>query len=303
MVDLNEIKSKLDKINPLYRKIDSFISSQLEVDVSYADIILGIEKIINESSSIAFPVNFSVNNVAAHDTLMENDTRRLNEGDVVKIDVGIHVDGFIIDSAKTYIVGNNDIGEELKKACEIALKEVISSLRCGIEIKEIGSIVENVAERYGFGIVSNLTGHNIEQYKIHGSYSIPNVKNNIEGEISYGDLIAIEPFLSSTPHNIVVKDSARIEIYELNNDNIQIRDKYAKLLLKEIKEYERLPFASRWLTSLKGFIKKRSLFELMQKGIINGYPVLYHPNSNILIAQAEYTVLMLDKPVVYGFTF
>ncbi len=303
MVDPNEIKSKLDSINPLYRKIDSFISSHLDVDVPYADIILGIEEIISENSNMAFPVNFSVNNIAAHDTLMENDTRRLQEGDVVKIDVGIHVDGFIIDSAKTYIVGDNKEGEELKKVCEIALREVVNSLRCGMEIKEIGSIVEGVAEKHGFGIVSNLTGHSIGQYKIHGLYSIPNVRNNTQGEISYGDLIAIEPFLSNTSDNIVVKDSARIEIYELNNDTIQVRDKYANLLLKDIKRYGRLPFASRWLTSLRGFLKKRGLFELMQKGVINGYPVLYHPNSDILIAQAEHTILMLDKPVVYGFTF
>ncbi len=264
-------------------------------------IVEKLEDIIKkEGGNFAFPINFSINEVAAHDTARENDNRVLKEGDVVKIDIGVHIDGYIADMAKTFIIGEDIKGfKEMVKANEKALKEVVKSIRVGMEIKEIGEIVENIAEKEGYAVVANLTGHGIKRYDIHSDFSILNIRNNDDRTLKEGDVIAIEPFFAEGKGKAYVKDGNSTEIFTLVNETKSPLSRFSKILMQEIKKKynDGLPFASRWLTSLKGFAKKKALDDLMREGILHGYPVLVERNKKV-VSQAEATVIVLDKSII-----
>jgi len=302
----NEIIDKLKEAEKVYVEIDSFLKEHIKEGESILYVVESVENMILEKDlGLAFPFNLSINNIAAHDTAMENDGRCFKNGDVVKVDIGVHFDGYIIDSAKTYIVGENEEGKIIKEISEKIIREVKKALHIGMRINEIGEIIESIVSREEKGIVANLTGHSLGRYMIHGGISIPNIKNDLSYEISYGDMIAIEPFIASTSSNIIVKDHPRIEIYEISNQNAHVRDRLSNILWNEIKKKygNGLPFAKRWLNSLHGFMKTKALNELVKVGALYSYPVLYYPSDKVFIAQSEITAYFLDKVHFFGFKF
>ncbi len=301
MVNNEEIIEKYVKAGKIGN--NAFVEAQkiLKAGKKVKDVVEILEDIIKkEGGDFAFPINFSINEVAAHDTAQEEDKRILQEGDVVKIDIGVHIDGYMADMAKTFIV-EKDVKnfKDMIKANEKALKEVIKNIRIGMKIKEVGEIVENIADKEGYAVVANLTGHGIKRYDIHSDFSIPNIKNNENKILKEGDVVAIEPFFAEGEGKAYVKDGNSIEIFTLVNEIKSPRSRFGKILMQEIKKkYNNgLPFASRWLTSLKGFAKKKALDDLMREGILHGYPVLIERSKKV-VSQAEATVIVLDKPII-----
>lgn len=290
-------KKAANVANNVFKKVNDL----LKVGVTVKDLVNSLETVIKKEASFAFPINVSINEVAAHDTAKEDDDRVLKEGDVVKIDVGVHIDGYIADMAKTFIVENDIKGfKDMIKANETALKEVLKNVRIGMEIREVGEIVENIANNYGYAVVANLTGHGIGRYDIHSDFSIPNVQNNESRILQKGDVIAIEPFFAEGEGKAYIKDKNSIEIYSLVNRLKSPRSRFARILLQEIKKkYSNgLPFAARWLTSLKGFAKKKAIDDLMRENILHGYPVLVERSKRV-VSQAEATVIVLEKPIIF----
>ena len=152
-----------------------YAKTLVKPNVKILDIAEAIEKKIFEvGAKPAFPVNIGINEVAAHYTPSIDDQTILKEGDMVKIDIGLHVDGYISDNAFTVLVGKSShpMIEIAKKAVEEARKV----LRENVRIKEVSEVIESVVSSSGFNIVRNLTGHFLDRYVVHG-VSIPNVKN------------------------------------------------------------------------------------------------------------------------------
>lgn len=270
------------------------------------DIVDELERFIQEATlpykeeygdaGLAFPVNFSINHLAAHDTAKDEDERVVEEGDVIKLDTGVQIDGYICDASQTYYF--DDQYKDLVNASRKALKEGIKVADVGVKIYEISEAIHNTIENEGFMPIANLTGHKIDRYVIHAGFSIPNVRNNINIELKEGDVIAIEPFAVQDGLGSV-KNDVRIEIYEINNPKGMARgSRYAQILWNEIKsKYSNLlPFSARWLTSLKGFMKSKALQDLMNQRLINGYPVLKE-KKGAMVSQWERTLLLTDKGV------
>ncbi|MGB9927508.1 MAG: M24 family metallopeptidase, partial [Methanosarcina sp.] len=109
----------------------------------------------------AFPCNISRNTEAAHATPKAGDSEVFGK-DIVKLDLGVHVDGYIADAAITIdLSGNSDI----VKAAEEALAAAIELARPGVTTGEIGAAIEGSIRAYGLNPIVNLTGHGLSQYE------------------------------------------------------------------------------------------------------------------------------------------
>jgi methionyl aminopeptidase len=112
----------------------------------------------------AFPCNISRNEEAAHATPSIDDETVFG-ADIVKLDIGTHINGYIGDSAVTVDLSGNNEG--LVKASEAALNEAIKIIRDGVSTIEIGEVIENTIRERGYKPIVNLTGHGLMRYNSH----------------------------------------------------------------------------------------------------------------------------------------
>jgi len=259
--------------------------------------VLGIAELIEGRISKlggkpAFPVNVSINDIAAHYTPCFNDATEIKDSDLVKIDVGVHVDGYIGDMAFTYCSAKND----LVKANEKILQAGIKAIRPGILVSDLGSIIEDAAKAEGVGLIVNLTGHGLDRYVFHGQPTIPNVRNVMDVAIEEGSVIALEPFACRT--NGMIKESGVTEIYRfLQRRPVRLPEARKILDLAE-NEYHGLPFAKRWLAKRFSPVKvAMSLRQLDQAMALESYPILREVEGKPC-SQAEHTIIVKEKPIV-----
>jgi len=203
-----EILEKYMKAGRICAEIKQETLSRAKPGMKLLELAEMIDKsILEKGGKPAFPVNISVNEVAAHYTPSRNDERSIQPADLVKIDVGVHVDGYIGDMAFTYCSEKNTLADCARKCLRNAIKVV----RPGVTVSEISSAIQEIVNQEGLGIITNLTGHTLAQYKFHGEPSIPNVLNDSDYSFKEGDVIALEPFTART--NGFVKESGVTEIY------------------------------------------------------------------------------------------
>jgi methionyl aminopeptidase len=240
----------------------------------------------------AFPLNISVNDIAAHYTPSYNDERVVEEGDIIKMDAGVHVDGYIGDTAGTWSAKPNP----LVRAVNRVLGDAIGILRPGIRVGEIGNAIQDSAEAQGVGLIVNLTGHGLDRYVFHGEPSILNTRNDSGHVLKEDDVIALEPF--TCPANGHVRESGVTEIYRfLQRRPVRLPEARRILELAE-NEYHSLPFAKRWLFREISHVKvSLALRQLEGVMALEAYPVLREVSGKP-IAQAEHTIIIRDKPIV-----
>ena len=153
------------------------------------------KRILELGGQIAW-AQMAINDVAAHYSPTEEDSTTLKEGDLVKIDIGVHQDGYIADNAMTVEVGNSNDYKDFIKASQNALNAAIKLVRPGVKLWELGEAQMSEAEALGFTTITNLSGHTLEQYKVHGGISIPTFNSKNKTELEEGMQVAIEPFIT-----------------------------------------------------------------------------------------------------------
>jgi methionyl aminopeptidase len=241
----------------------------------------------------AFPCNVSINEVAAHYTSPPNDEQRIPEKAVVKVDMGVHVDGYVTDTACT--VCFNPEHRSMQMAAEHALAAGIESIHGDMATSQIGVIIEKNIKNLGFKPISNLTGHSVGRYLIHAGTSIPNVTQISFGKVKAGRVYAIEPFVTVPDAVGRVENSPEVTIFRLVKAK-SVKNAYAKKLLKYIDEnFRTLPFAERWLKGAVPENQYREAFkELLKRKAVMGYPVFVEV-SRKPVTQAEHTVLVTES--------
>ncbi|MEM7822983.1 MAG: type II methionyl aminopeptidase [Candidatus Aenigmatarchaeota archaeon] len=291
-----EILEKYKRAGAIAAKVKNDVLGRIKVDMSLLELANFIEQKIREyGGQPAFPVNISIDDVAAHDTPAWNDMRKIPENALVKIDIGVHVDGYIGDLAFTWCSKPNPI----INTAEDVLNAAISVIRPEITISDISVVIEEKAKESGYGVITNLTGHGLEQYEFHAPPNIPNVKNDIDYKLKKGDVIALEPFL--TESNGYVKESGKSEIFRFLQDR-PVRMLEARKILQMAREtWHGLPFAKRWLSSFSPLKIALAIKQLEDANAIESFPVLKEISGKP-IAQAEHTIVVLEKPLVitYG---
>ena len=277
------------KSGEICKKAREYGITLIKENAKLLDIAEKVEEKIKElGGECAFPVDVSLNYVAAHDTPRFNDDRILKKGDVVKLDIGVHVNGKVSDTAVTVEVENKKY-EKLILASENALNNAIKIITPGVKIREIGKIIQETIQKYGFSPIINLSGHGVSDYDIHSKPTIPNYDNGDNNVLKEGTIIAIEPFATDGEGKII--EGKPSGIYGLINER-NIRDNNARKILNFIKEkYKTLPFCERWIIKEFGNSAKLSLLLLEREGIIKQFNVLPEIKKG-QVSQAERTVIV-----------
>lgn len=251
------------------------------------------DRIKELNGELAFPVQISKNEIAAHYCPELYDEMEIKQGDLVKLDIGVHVGGKIGDTACSVDIGG-DRNLELIRASKDALKVAIENMRPGIELRGVGKAIEEVVVGYGFNPIKNLSGHEIKDYELHAGLIIPNYDNGDETKLKEGQVFAIEPF--ATTGEGFVKDGKLSGIYHVMMPrNVRSGREILKYVLEN---YKTLPFARRWLLEkFSEFKTNFSLRILEREMVIEQYHQLVE-RTNGIVSQAEHTVIVKDKPVV-----
>ena len=260
-------------------------ADRVEVGASHLEVAEFAEDRIRElGAEPAFPVNISIDEEAAHATPTPDDETTFGE-EMINLDIGVHVDGWLADTAVTVdLSGHADLAEAPGEALEAAI-EVVEP---GVETGEIGAEIESVIDGYGYNPVVNLTGHGLGHWEQHTEPNVPNraVEQGLELEV--GDVVAIEPF--ATDGGGKVTEGAHEEIYSLERE-VSVRDRGARQALEQIvEEFKTLPFARRWLETSRA---EMALRRLEQKNVVHGYPVLQE-DEGCLVSQREHTVIVTE---------
>lgn len=256
-----------------------------------------VEGMIRErGAEPAFPCNVSLNEIAAHYTAEPNDHSLVKDGDVLKIDIGVHVNGYIADTAVT--VCYNPKYDSLVSATELALQEAVKIAKADVKASEIGKVVEHTAGRIGFKPIHNLSGHSLAQYTIHAGKSIPNIWTLGTFSLTPNEAYAIEPFLTTKDGSGVVYNGKVKNIHAIATRK-RTGDKNADAFLDYLwNRFKTLPFALRW--ALKDYEEQeaRKMLEfLVKKKLVRSYPILVEGNGKF-VAQAEHTLIPTENSVI-----
>ncbi len=252
-----------------------------------------VERVIRElGGQPAFPAQTSRNHIAAHYCSPPGDPTTVQANDIVKLDCGVHVDGYVTDNATTVDLRD---GEDslLCAASRMALENAISVMGPGASLTEVGRQVETTIESLGFKPVRNLCGHGVARYTIHCAPSVPNYADGKAGRLKPNMTIACEPFASDGRG--MIDTDGKSEVFMLRRD-VRPKDSLSAELTAAILQSERLPFARRDLVRWLGSAAKaeEALRVLAKKGLIDDYPPLAE-KAGVRIAQFEHTIFIHEN--------
>jgi methionyl aminopeptidase len=278
----------LEELGAFTRQLRKEVSKLVVNGASALSIIEYIEQAMEKQGYFpAFPATISVNDVAAHFTVFDEDLI-LKKGDVVKVDFGVSKNGMITDNAFTIEIDTHKY-DQLLLANKEALDAIMAEVNRGKSMHELGLIVWQTAQKYGFETIHNLSGHQVGYNKLHCGLSVPNYGNGDMKRVEENMELAIEPFL--TLGSPKVKAGGNSNILHLLRVK-PVRDPIAKKVLDVIKaKYPVLPFSKRWL--LKDFEKQKVAYAvqiLKKEGVLFEYEKLVTVDAAI-VAQFEDTVV------------
>ncbi|MCL6500992.1 MAG: type II methionyl aminopeptidase [Candidatus Pacearchaeota archaeon] len=269
-------------------KVLNYAKSIAKPGVPLLEIAEKVEKEVEKyGAKSAFPINLSINEVAAHSS-PGHDDKSVAHG-LLKIDLGVNIDGFISDTALTVDLTPEQEHKDLILAAEHALKEAIKVISPGIMLMEVGRIIQDTIATYNVAPVVNLSGHELERWKLHPGLTIPNYDNANITKLKGGMVLAIEPF-ATTGQGIVI-DGKPSGIYKFIAKH-NTRDAESRKILEFIeKEFRELPFSSRWLVKKFGTRALLSLRLLEQANALHHFKQLVE-KTKAPVSQAEATVLV-----------
>jgi methionyl aminopeptidase len=282
----------LHKAGEILGKIYKKILPQVTPGMKVADIVDSIELLITKSGAFpSFPPNLSVNTIAAHDTAMIAETRVIPENSLVKVDFGVQIDGCLTDCARTLAFG--DVPVKLIDASKEALDNAIKMAKPGVKVGDIGAVINETIEKYGFKPIRNLTGHQIAKGTLHAGVSIPNVKaHGLVGnkKLEEGCTYAIEPFATNGKSGVVEDQPGSLPlIFSLHNNP---KSSFGK---KVYEKYKQVPFSARMASRL---LNEGSSLERMDKILRtankegwHSYPPLWEVSDG-LVGQSEDMILI-----------
>jgi len=257
------------------------------------EICEAVESLIrDEGAEPAFPCNVGVNEVAAHYTSPPGDRLTVPPRSLVKVDLGVCLDGYIADTAITVSLAREL--EPLSEAAEIVLREALKIMRAGTPVSRIGSIIERAARSLGFKPIRNLTGHEIKRYQLHAGATIPNVGALCPGRLKAGHVYAVEPFLTTSRGAGEVVSTKLRTIFQMASAKLKLRklSQEERSLMQYIaSRFNGLPYTTRWI---KDYEKLKPIHEkLVKSGRIYSYPVLVERLGEP-VSQAEHTVIVFE---------
>jgi len=289
-----EVFKKYQRAGKIAASVREKVRKIVKEEMLILEICEEVERQIRENNAEpAFPCNVSVNEIAAHYTSPPNDKQTIAKGSLVKVDIGVHVDGYIADTATTLCF--NPEYENLVQAAEEALNTAIKTIQPGMFTSKLGSAIQKTIEFYGCKPISNLTGHQVGRFMIHAGKSLPNVFHISTSRIRVGEVYAIEPFVTLADAAGRVESGKGGTIFRLVKHK-SLKNLAAKKLLTYIENrFHTLPFTERWLQDVFPRDRYGTAFqELIKSKVLMVYPPFIEASLKP-VAQAEHTVLIEEK--------
>ena len=286
-------KQKIIQAGKIASQVRDYVKKIIKKEMPLLEIAEKIEaKIIELGGKPAFPTNLSINDIAAHYTPSADDKTKAHG--LLKVDFGVHIDGFIADTALSIDLEDNEENKKLIKASEAALENAIKITKEKTTTNKIGETIQKTIESHGFSPIINLSGHSMKEYDLHSGITIPNTNDNKNIKLEKG-LYAIEPF--ATSGNGKVYDGKPSGIYYLMHEK-NIRSPIAREILNYIiEEYKTLPFCERWLVKKFGTKAFFALKQLEDAEILHHFPQLIEI-SHAKVSQAEHTILISEGETI-----
>lgn len=289
------MKLELDKLRTSGRISATALAhgrSMIAPGARIEDIQRAVEaKIRDLGGAPAFPAQISRNHIAAHYCSPPGDPTTIQPGDIVKLDCGTHVDGYVTDNALTVDLRDGD-ASLLCTASRMALENAIALMGPGVSLTDVGRKVETTIESMGFKPVRNLCGHGVARYTIHCAPSVPNYADPKAARLRPNMTIACEPFASDGKGFIDVDGAP--EVFMLKRD-LRPKDNLPAAVERALAQSDGLPFArrdlERWLGTLAA--GDAALKTLRKKDLVDEYPPLCE-RSGVRIAQFEHTIFISE---------
>lgn len=281
------------KAGEIAKQTREFAKQLIKPDMPLVEIAQKIEaKIVELGGEVAFPVNLSIDDIAAHfHPTLEDETKASG---LLKIDLGVHIKGFIADTAFTLDLTPNNEHKELIQATDEALKKALELAKNSPTLNEIGELIQKTIEDKGFSPIVNLSGHSLDEYDIHAGITIPNYANGNENKLGLG-AFAIEPFATTGEGRIYEGPDGNV--YALMNAKNTRSPTARKILDWVIEKKKALPFSLREIQEKFGPMSRLAIKELVQQEIIHSFPQLIE-KAHKPVAQSEHTFIKTKDDII-----
>lgn len=285
------------KAGQIGKQVKEYARNLIKKDMLLKDIAEQIEaKILELGGELAFPVNLSIDDVAAHYTPTLRDETKASG--LIKVDIGVHINGFIADMAFSLDLTPEKKYTKLIESTELALKAALEEVKKNKDktrLNEIGKAIQTQIEKLGFTPIVNLSGHGLDEFDIHSNLTIPNYDNKSDKELGEG-AFAIEPFATLSTGTGNIYEGAGSNIYHITGSG-QVRDNFAREVLNWLVENKQsLPFSQRELEKLFGTKALMAISNLKRAGAINEFAQLVE-KAHQPVSQAETSLLVYDGKV------
>lgn len=272
-------------------QVKALVPAQVRPGASFLEVCDFVRREVeSRGGKLAFPTGIGVNEVTAHYAPPEGDESVFREEDLVKVDFGVHVDGYVTDTSVSVTL--NPGYDLLLEATQRALEAAIEAARKETRTGEIGRIIHREAARFGFKTIENLTGHTVDRYVVHAGKSIPNLYMAGTQDLKKGDVFAIEPFLTLGQSAGYVVDAPTRTIFSVvarKRTGTPELDSFTDMVWTERKT---LPFTPLWYSAGYGKGKLDPIIaKLVSKKVLRAYPTLVEASGRP-VAQFEHTMAL-----------
>jgi methionyl aminopeptidase len=255
------------------------------------DVVEAVEdRIRAEGAALAFPTQTSVNEVAAHDCPGPEDERVYAAGDLAKLDVGVHVDGYVVDTATTVAVGAAS-PPPLIQAARAALAAALQVAGPNVPIWRLSAAIAATLRTFGFRPMRNLCGHHVGRWTVHCPPPVPNLPEDADGRLLVGAAVAIEPFATDGPGRVVEEGEPQVFRLPPEKDPGPPGPDWPEGLRAAVLAFRGLPFSRRDLSAFPRPDVEAALKRLRGRGVLQSYAPLVEA-ARRKVAQAEHTLLV-----------
>eukprot|EP00775_Hariotina_reticulata_P003729 gene3729-3990_t len=249
---------------------------------------------------VAFPTCVSPNSIVGHFSPQADNATALKDGDLVKIDLGCHIDGFIATQATTVLVSPEGLNAvitgkaaDLVEAARTAFNAALRLIKPGKHVSDVAPKLAACVEPFGVQLVEGVMSHQMKQFIIDANKFEPNEVYAIDIVVSTGEG---KPKMLNEKETTVYKRALE--------GQYQLKLKASRAVFSEVnKKYPTMPFTLRALTeAAEGDAKQEltegqlrlGLVECLNHGLLHPYPVL-HEKTGELVAQIKGTVLLMPN--------
>jgi methionyl aminopeptidase len=288
LADTPEARKAHEKAGKVAAAALKYGAKQIKPGANMREVLDSVEEYIyKHGCEPAFPAQSSIGSVAAHFCPRDVDDVLYKDGDVVKLDLGAHYEGYIGDNAITLSLGGEH--QDLCDAALAALKAAQSVLKPGCTPNDVGTAIQNTLSSRGFLPIRNLSGHGLGRFSIHTSPGMPNYPSGETKKLVEHQVVAVEPFATNGTAGMIYNGS-NPTIFSMQAVK-PLRTPYGRDTYSLVKQWNGLPFTTRWLTRSLGSKALLGLQEMKRAGMLAEYPPLLE-RSGGLVAQQENTFII-----------